>query len=157
MKIVPNFLFIGADRCGSKSLHNMFRQHPDCYVPSIADPYFFDKNYDRGLDWYFKLFEAAPPTAKAIGELSHDYIHSQEAAERIARDLPSVKLLATLRHPIDRTFSSYASAYSAGVIRMPFEKAIEKVPMLLGNSMYADKLRTYYKLFEQDQIKVLLF
>ena len=64
----------------------MFRQHPDCYVPPIADPYFFDKNYGRGLDWYFKLFADAPPTALAIGEFSHDYIHSPEAAERIARD-----------------------------------------------------------------------
>jgi hypothetical protein len=157
MKITPNFLFIGADRCGSKSLHNMFRQHPDCYVPSIADPYFFDKNYDRGLDWYFKLFENAPPSAKAIGEFSHDYIHSAEAAQRIARDLPDVKLLVTLRHPIDRTYSSYASAYAAGVIRVPFEQAIKEVPMLLGNSMYAEKLAIYFDLFGNDRIKVLFF
>ena len=60
----PTFLFIGADRCGSKSLHNIFRQHPECYVPPIADPYFFDKNYDRGMDWYLDLFSACA----AIGQ-----------------------------------------------------------------------------------------
>lgn len=154
---VPNFLFIGADRCGSKSLHNIFLQHPDCYVPPIADPYFFDKNYHRGLDWYLGLFADAPPTARAIGEFSHDYIHSPEAAERIAHDLPDVKLLATLRDPIERTFSSYASAHSAGVIRGPFEQAIEEVPMLIGNSLYADKLERYFELFPGDRIKVLFF
>ncbi len=153
----PTFLFIGADRCGSKSLHNMFRQHPGCYVPPIADPYFFDKNYDRGLDWYLKLFENAPATAQAIGEFSHDYIHSPEAAERIARDLPDVKLMATLRHPVDRTFSSYASAHSAGVIRVPFEQALQDVPMLIDNSLYADKLEAYFEHFGRDRIKVLFF
>ena len=135
----------------------MFLQHPDCYVPPIADPYFFDKNYDRGLDWYYKLFENAPRSAKAIGEFSHDYIHSSEAAERIARDLPDVKLLATLRHPVERTFSSYASAYAAGVTRTPFEQALEEVPMLMGYSMYADKLETYFQYFDKKQIKVLFF
>ena len=157
MTIVPNFLFIGADRCGSKSLHNMFRQHPDCYVPPIADPYFFDKNYSRGLDWYFKLFEDAPDSAQAIGEFSHDYIHSREAAERISRDLPQVKLIASLRHPVDRTFSSYASAHSAGVINVSFEQALKEVPMLISNSLYADKLETYFDYFDKDRIKVLLF
>ena len=156
-RVRPTFLFIGGDRCGSKSLHNIFRQHPDCYVPPIADPYFFDKNYDRGLDWYFDLFAAASPTAQAIGEFSHDYIHSVEAAQRIAVDLPDVKLLAALRHPIERTFSSYAAAYSAGVISTPFEQALQEVPMLIGNSLYADKLEVYLKLFPRKQIKILLF
>lgn len=157
MTVRPTFLFIGADRCGSKSLHNMFRQHPDCFIPPIADPYFFDKNYDRGLDWYFKLFADAPASALAIGEFSHDYIHSPAAAERIAHDLPGVRLLVTLRHPVDRAFSSYASAYSAGVISSPFEQALDDVPMLIDNSLYVDKLKTYYQWFDKDQIKVLFF
>ncbi len=155
--IRPTFLFIGADRCGSKSLHNIFRQHPECYVPPIADPYFFDKNYYRGMDWYLELFAAAPSTARAIGEFSHDYIHSADAARRIAADLPGIKLLASLRHPVERTFSSYASAVSAGVIRLPFADALEEVPMLVDNSLYADRLRVYFDLFPRQQIKVLFF
>lgn len=153
----PNFLFIGADRCGSKSLHNFFRQHPDCYVPPIADPLFFDVNYERGMDWYLDLFAAAPKSARAIGEFSHDYIHSAPAAERIAAHFPDIKLLATLRHPIDRAFSSYASAHSAGVIRTSFEQAVKEEPFLVGRSMYADKLKVYYNFFPPEQLKVLFF
>jgi hypothetical protein len=157
LPIRPTFLFIGADRCGSKWLHNIVQQHPDCHTPPIADPYFFDKNYHRGLDWYSNLFAGAPTQVRAIGEFSHDYIHSPAAALRIAAILPDVKLLASLRHPIERTFSSYASAYSAGVIRMPFAQALDEVPMLVGNSMYADKLKVYFDLFPREQIKVLIF
>ena len=156
-RVRPTFLFIGADRCGSKSLHQIFRQHPKCYVPAIADPYFFDRHYDRGLDWYLDLFAAAPAGTQAIGEFSHDYIHSAVAAERIAKHFPDIQLLATLRHPIERAFSSYASAYSAGVIRTTFEQALEEVPMLIGNSLYADKLRVYHKWFPPEQLKVLFF
>lgn len=157
LQVQPNFLFIGADRCGSKSLHNFFRQHPDCYVPPIADPLFFDVNFERGLDWYLDLFAEAPPAARAIGEFSHDYIHSADAAERIARHFPDIQLLATLRHPIERAFSSYASAKSAGVIRTSFEEALDEVPMLISRSLYADKLRMYYDWFPPEQLKVLFF
>lgn len=155
--VLPNFLYIGADRCGSKSLHRYFRQHPECYVPPIADPYFFDRHYDRGLDWYSSLFAGAPDSARAIGEFSHDYLHSPEAAHRIASDLPGVKLLATLRHPIDRTFSSYMGAFNARDIRTPLEQAIKEIPMLIGNSMYADNLEPYFELIDRDRIKVMFF
>lgn len=153
----PNFLFIGADRCGSKSLHQIFRQHPECYVPSLADPYFFDRHYDRGMEWYLGLFAAASPTAKAIGEFSHDYLQSPEAAARIAAELPEVKLLATLRHPIDRLFSSYASAVSAGVVSTPLEQAIEEVPWFISHSLYADRLQVFYDLFPRERLNVLFF
>ena len=153
----PNFLFIGADRCGSKSLHNFCRQHPLCYVPPIADPLFFDENYERGLDWYLKLFAEVPETATAIGEFSHNYIHNAEAARRIAVHFPDIKLLATLRHPIERAFSSYASAHSAGLIRGSFEQAVAEVPRIVNYSLYADNLRPYFELFPREQIRVLLF
>lgn len=153
----PTFLYIGGDRCGSKSLHGIFRQHPDCYVPPIADPYFFDKHYDRGLDWYLALFEDAPDDAKAIGEFSHDYLHSEDAAKRIANDLPDVKLLVTLRHPIERTFSSYVAAYSAGATRLPLNEALRSDPMFIGNSLYADKLATYFDVFPANRILVQFF
>jgi hypothetical protein len=153
----PTFLFIGGDRCGSKSLHQMFRQHPRCYVPPIADPYFFDKNYERGLGWYWGLFANAPADALAIGEFSHDYIHSRAAAQRILEHLPEVRILATLRHPVERSFSSYAAAESAGVIRTPFRQALDEVPMLIENSLYADRLQIYFDLFPREQIKILFF
>lgn len=155
--VQPTFLYIGGDRCGSKSLHSFFQQHPDCFVPSIADPYFFDRHYDRGIDWYLSLFKKAPSGVAAIGEFSHDYLHSHEAALRIAQHLPHVKLLVTLRHPIDRTFSSYVGAFSAGATRRTFEEALKSDPMFIGNSLYADKLDAYYSIFPTGRILVQFF
>lgn len=154
---LPTFLYIGADRCGSKWLHNIFVHHPDVFVPEIADPYFFDRQYHRGLAWYSNLFKDAPSGAKAIGELSHDYIHSVEAARRIHKDLTEVKIIATLRHPVERSFSSYQSAYDAGVIRSSFEDALNEHPFLLHNSRYHQNLRPFFELFARSNIKILLY
>ncbi len=157
MTKLPTFLFIGADRCGSKWLHNIFLHHPDVFVPEIADPYFFDRQYHRGLEWYANLFKDAPGGAKAIGELSHDYLHSVETARRIHEHLPDVKIIATLRHPAERSFSSYQAACDAGVIRGSFEDALNEHHHLVHNSRYHQNLTPFFELFDRSNIKIMLY
>ena len=31
---MPNFLIVGAAKCGTSSLHNYLNQHPDIFMPS---------------------------------------------------------------------------------------------------------------------------
>jgi len=116
----PTFLFIGPDKSGSTWLYEVLRQHAQCFVPPVKDIYFFDRYYERGLDWYFRFFEAAPPGTLAAGELSHDYLFSSAAAERIAQDLPGVKLITSLRDPAERTFSHYLYMIRSGRTRLDF-------------------------------------
>ena len=153
----PNFLFIGPDKVGSKWLHQVLLEHPDCFVPIIADPFYFDRYYDRGMGWYTDLFRRAPAACKAIGELSHDYLFSVTAADRIRRDLPDVKLLTCLRNPLERTFSQYLTLVRAGVTSMTFEAALDEYPVLIDHSLYSRHLQTYLDRFERDRLKVLSF
>lgn len=153
----PDFLFIGPDKTGSSWLHAVLRQHPDCFVPAAKDIYFFDRYYDRGLDWYLRHFRDAPAAARAVGELSHDYLFSAEAAARIRHDLPQARLLTSLRHPVERSFSQYLFMLRNGITTVPFEQAIEEIPAILDNSRYARHLSGYYALFPRAQIKVLFF
>jgi len=153
----PTFLFIGPDKSGSKWIHNVLIQHPECFVPVLADPYFFDRYYHRGLEWYFSLFANAPESARAVGELSHDYLFSERAAERIARDLPNIRLLVSLRHPAERSFSQYLSMVRAGITRLSFESALERFPELIDHSRYAVHLNRYLDRFEIGRIKILWY
>ena len=153
----PNFLFIGPDKSGSTWLYRILLQHPDCYVPSCKDIYFFDRYYHRGMDWYLSFFADAPAGTKAVGELSHDYLFSAVAAERIARDLPGVKLMVSLRQPLDRTFSHYLYMVRNGRTREPFELALKKYPDLVDKSMYSKHLSEYFRRFDRSQIQVLFF
>jgi len=153
----PTFIFVGADRCGSKWLHQTFLSHPGCFVPRIADPYFFDRQFHRGMDWYLNLFRGAPATAVAVGEFSHDYLHSEAAARRIREQLPDVRILMTLRHPVDRAYSDWAHSHTVGLAPSTFEDALECVPTLLENSTYAQKVARYFDLFGRENVHVMLY
>ncbi|MEK6221787.1 MAG: sulfotransferase [Chloroflexota bacterium] len=153
----PNFLFIGADKTGSTWLYQLLRQHPNVYVPNIKDVYFFDRYYDKGLDWYSALFSGAPVDALAIGELSHDYLYSSQAAARIAKDLPNVKLIVTLRNPIQRSFSHYLYLRRGGKTQGSFHQAAKALPEIIDHSIYAPNLAKYFQLFDASQIKVVTF
>jgi len=154
---LPTFLYIGADKSGSTWLYEVLRQHPSCFVPRAKDIYFFDRHYDRGLDWYARFFAAAPTEAPALGELSHDYLYSVAAAARIARDLPDIRLVAFLRDPVERCFSEYLHLVRNGLTRKPFRTALDDFPEVLEHSRYAHHLRPYVKHFDRERLGIFFF
>jgi len=153
----PNFVFIGPDKSGSSWMHEILRQHPACFVPPSKDIYFFDRYYHRGMTWYLDHFREAGAQHRAVGELSHDYLFSAQAAARIRDNLPEVKLLTSLRQPIERSFSQYLFMMRNGVTKAPFEEALTLFPSILGNSFYGRHLTPYFERFPRDQIKVMFF
>lgn len=153
----PGFLYLGPDKSGSSWLFEVLRHHPDCFVPACKDVYFFDEHYDKGLDWYTSFFADAPDDAGMLGELSHSYLFSSEAAQRIKCDLPGVKLLTSLRHPVDRCYSHYLYLVSSGLVRTSFAETIDIRPGLTRSSYYAQPLSEYMKRFGPDQLKILFF
>jgi hypothetical protein len=153
----PNFLFIGPDKSGSSWLFDILRQHPECYVPNCKDIYFFDRYYKRGMSWYLSFFEKAPSHVKAVGELSHDYLFSTDAARRIYKELPDVKIITCLRNPVDRTFSHYLYMIRSGRTLTSFEEALTKFPELIDHIFYYKHLSVYFKIFQRPHIKVLFY
>jgi len=43
-RILPDFLIIGGQKCGTFSLFKYLTSHPNVFSPSIRDIYFFDVN-----------------------------------------------------------------------------------------------------------------
>lgn len=155
MTTKPNFLFIGADKCGSSWLHEVLSAHPQCYVPPAKDIYFFDRYYEKGLDWYFGFFRAAGQ--KCVGEICHDYLYSKQVAQRIRRDLPDARLMAFLREPVERTFSHYLYMIRSGRTRLAFRQALDTFPELVEHSLYAKNLAPYLDLFQEDKFRVFFY
>lgn len=154
---LPNFLYLGPDKSGSSWLFEVLRQHPDCYVPPCKDVYYFDEQYAKGMDWYASFFMEAPQQAIAVGELSHGYLFSAEAVDRIKQDLPGVRLMTSLRHPVDRCYSHYLYLVSSGLVTTSFADTIENRPGLTRSSYYAKPVAEYLKRFGPEQLKVLFF
>jgi hypothetical protein len=154
---LPDFLFIGPDKTGSTWLYELLRGHPGCFVPEVKDLYFFDRHFDRGTAWYASFFAEAGPAHRAVGEVCHDYLFSDEAADRIRATLPGVRLLTFLRDPVDRSFSQYLYLARAGRATGSWEEAAERYPRIVDNSRYARHLARYLERFAADRIGVFLF
>ena len=48
---LPGAIIIGVKKAGTRALLEFLRIHPDVQAPG-PEPHFFDRNYNRGLDWY---------------------------------------------------------------------------------------------------------
>ena len=106
--MLPNFVHIGCAKCASTWLWYVYQEHPEVYVPASRDNVnFFVADYHRGLDWYEQTYFADWNGEKAVGETTNSYMVFEPAIGRIARDLPGLKLTATVRNPIDRAFLSW--------------------------------------------------
>ncbi|HDK26826.1 MAG TPA: hypothetical protein ENG48_07050 [Candidatus Atribacteria bacterium] len=152
----PNFLYIGADKCGSTWIYKCLEAHPQVYVPVCKDLQFFDLYFDKGLKWYESFFKNVPPQCKAVGELSHNYLFSYQAAKRIKETLPEVKLICCLRNPVERAFACYLYKIKEGN-KVSFKEAMVNFPEVLEKSKYFRYLKTYFRLFDKKQLLILFY
>ena len=113
MSVLPNLIYIGPDKAASTWFFQLFRAHPEIFVTPAKDVYFFDRYFDKGLDWYAQQFEGGEGH-QVVAEISHDYLISPIAAERIRETLPNTKLMVCLREPCDRAFSCYLHMVKSG-------------------------------------------
>jgi hypothetical protein len=143
--------------------------------PVSPEPKFFlvDRVYEQGLAYYSETWFAAAGDAQVAGEKSTDYLESATAAQRIARDLPRVKLVFILREPADRAYSNYLWTRMNGLETEDFETALRleaqrerDLPERLkfarpfsyfSRGLYADLLAPYLERFQREQILVLRF
>lgn len=120
---VPDFIIIGAQKSGTTSLFNYLRQHPGTALPEQKEIHFFDKQYQKGAEWYFNHF---PDLNKITGEATPYYLYHPYAAKRIANICPKAKLIVLLRNPIDRAYSHfYMEKYRNREPLPAFEDAIK--------------------------------
>ena len=154
--IKPDFLFVGAAKCGSTWFFKALQAHPEVFVPPAKDIYYFDQHYDRGVVWYESFFEGAE-FARAIGEVSHDYLYSSEAIDRINADLPNVKLIACLRDPIERAYSAYLFMRRNGTAERNFRETLEVNRKIMERGRYAGFIERCFDQFGRDRVKVFLF
>ncbi|HEX5447255.1 MAG TPA: sulfotransferase domain-containing protein [Pirellulales bacterium] len=160
MPIRPNFLIIGAMKCGTTSLYELFRQHPEIGMSTEKEPAFFaaDDAFARGWGWYESLF-APVADRPARGEASTSYskrFRFPRAADRIARHLPDVKLIYVVRDPLERIESQWMHGVHQGWHDGRFERGLED-PGLVDPSRYWAQISAYRRYFADEQMLVLFF
>jgi hypothetical protein len=130
------------------------------FIPEIKEIYYFDRYYDKGQEWYEAYFEGWSGE-KAVGEGTVGYIHSTNAPGRIHATLgPEVKLIANLRHPVERAYSAYRMFLSRG--RIPYDMEFrtfvrDNVRTSRSQSTYTPQLERWLALFARDHVLVLIY
>lgn len=133
LRALPSFIIVGAQKCGTTTLYDQLSQHPNIVPAIFKETYYFNINYNKGLDWYRANFpiltgkdsELSDGTARLItGESTTGYMYYPYGFERIAKTLPDVKIIIMLRNPVDRAYSSYHHQKIRGYEKYSFEEAI---------------------------------
>jgi len=132
--VLPDFITIGAQKCGTRSLYHYLVQHPCIVLPQKKEVHFFDLNFDKGGLWYRAHFARiwsrwlarAGGRRLVTGESTPYYMFHPRVPERVFGTIPQVKLIALLRNPVDRAYSHYQSRVRKGLERLSFEEAIQK-------------------------------
>jgi hypothetical protein len=134
-RTTPDFLIVGGQRCGTTSMYRTLSGHPAVMRPvRHKGVHYFDTNYAKGMGWYrahFPLKRRIDAVERRTGvrpltfESSPYYMFHPLAAERIAGDLPGVKLLILLRDPVERAYSAHAHELARGFEDKDFETALE--------------------------------
>lgn len=155
----PNFIVIGPGKSGTTWLYQILGAHPQICTSSAKETVFFDSEYHRGLKWYAKFFRQCESAAEthAVGEISNTYIFSPQVPGRIKQDFPAMKLISTLRNPIERAFSHYLFERRNAAVNGTFEEALLQRPDFLERGCYNQHLTPYYDQFPKNQIQVLVF
>lgn len=135
-----DFMIIGAAKSGTSSLWALLRDHPDIWMPMPKElPFFNGPDHARGWDEFARRhLKEAPPGTK-IGKATPVYMAGvpregatrddpeREIPERIARQLPDIKLIAILRDPVERALSHYSMARKVGAETRDPETALDEL------------------------------
>jgi hypothetical protein len=137
----PDFIIIGAQKCGTSTLFKHIGKHPDIQLPRCKELHFFDENYSKGFEWYHRFFNktnAARPLC--TGEASPYYFFHPLAHTRIFKAYPGIKLILLLRNPVNRSYSQYQHMHRKGRISLSFEHCIQ-----LEEQVLSGRREVFYK------------
>jgi tetratricopeptide (TPR) repeat protein len=167
----PNFIIIGAPKCGTTSLFFNLNQHPQILAPHKKEINFFNHNFALGVPWYLAQFPAIADAKKFItGEASPIYLYDEQVIQRLHKLFPEIKLIVMLRNPVQRTISEYYHATNHGLENRTLTKIIEVEKELLAtksrqevlqkfgyllNSIYVDQIAKWMNNFPAENILII--
>jgi tetratricopeptide (TPR) repeat protein len=171
----PDFIIIGAEKCGTSSLYYYLSYHPQVLLPHKKELDFFWRHYERGINWYLANFPTITDRSDFItGEATPNYLRFIIAAQRIKQHFPKTKLIVLLRNPIDRAISWHYHKVNTGLTTGSFQtifaEEIDRIAKLsetqilnigysnsdnLLSSLYLYKLKAWLELFDRDSFLIL--
>lgn len=148
--IYPNFFIVGVPKAGTSSIGHYLNQHPDVYISSIKEPFFFSKDIcEKDFDSDYRRRAAldvdaylrhSPLPKKHIAHIT-DYSHYME----LFRDVEKEKAIGELStgylyssQAAEEIFRFNPAAKIVMVLRHPVERAYSHYQMHIRDFMQFD-------------------
>lgn len=134
---LPDYLIIGAKRCGTTSMSTYLQSHPGVAplfprAQHVKGVHYFDRQFSRGPAWYRSFFPVGSRRPRArrqlAGEASPYYLVHPYAAARAAQVVPHARILLQVREPAGRAWSQYRDEVKVGNETLPFAQALAAEP-----------------------------
>jgi len=173
LRPLPNLLVIGAQKCGTTSLHMLLSLHPEICMASAKEcnelvrPRPTSSRY-RG---YFPMRRGVlRGRFRWFGESTPFYIFHPAVPSLASRWLRGVHAIAVLRDPVERAWSHYRHNCRLGLESIPFEEAIDRESERMALSdhgyrhhsyvargCYAPQLERWFDALGRERVLVLEF
>ena len=185
----PDFLIVGPQRTGTTWLHSVLQTHPEVFLTEPKELFYFSRLKDRtnprfesaALDWYLAHFadpwprwiarqarsllrSGRPYRPKIRGEATASYAAMDtDLIEEIRVLRPDVKVLVTVRNPVDRAWSHAKKDLVRNRGRKTSDVADEeweaffRDPYQLRCARYEENLARWRSVFPASQIFVGTF
>lgn len=137
-RLLPDFVIIGGQKCGTTSLYNYLIEHPNVLPARNKETGFFHtRRYGMGQFLYRASFPKTTQERRAgrtngskvvTGESTPEYLFYPQVPGRVRKVVPRARLIALLRNPVDRTYSHYQHKVREGWEPLSFEEAIDREP-----------------------------
>lgn len=183
---LPDFFLIGAPKAGTTAVHAALATHPQLSMSRVKEPKFFlgdgtgppprptgpgDAHSAQETVWRREDYEAlwADRPGALRGESTPFYLSDPAALDRMAAAVPDARLVAVLRHPVDRAYSNWAHLWADGLEPLPdFLAACADeerrtaegwAPFwrYLGLGRYGEHLAAVLERFPREQVHVLRY
>ena len=152
----PDFLIIGAQKCGTEPLSGYLANYLQIIKEGAREIHFFELNFERGFEWYSKQLTRSVAGDKVLlWEMTPYYIYHPLVAERVYKCFPNVKLIVMLRNPVKRAWMHYHLEVAIGCEKLEFEKAIASEPDRLKGEIEKIKAEEGYYSFNHQHYSYL--
>lgn len=132
MRLLPDFVILGGQRCGTSSMYKYLGRHPQIAPSLRKETEYFTIDYGEGEEWYRAHFPLKARRTIAeyrqkpllAFEATPDYLFDPRAPQRLSQLLPDAKLIIMLRDPVERAFSHYHHNIRLGLEDLSFRDAL---------------------------------
>ncbi|MCK5758027.1 MAG: sulfotransferase [Clostridiales bacterium] len=169
----PNLFIAGAAKCGTTSLYNYLKEHPQIFGPELKEPRFLAIEYmnmdNKGMRMktaikdeksYIKLYEKGDGFKYRM-DGTPAYMKYRGAAEKIKKISDDSKVIISIRNPVDRLISLYKMYWNKGYIETNFRdyfyKRKNRELSNGGASFYYNGIKNMYDSLGRDRVHVMVF